>query len=153
MDESVPVTPVFTAATRLAEVESRGRRFSEIYQPEKKRKKLRPSSSDVIKDFLESNRNCDVDQKGHNRLIQVVKNMVDIATSPRSPFAVAAANFLFDRAYGKPKPSVEEIEAIGKGGIQLVYVSQQANDPDIPVRRELPEAKPEFVEGEVYGNE
>src|SRR5690242_5935452 len=116
MDEPVSPTPIPTAATYLEKQKNEGRKFSQIYQP-KKKKMGRPSVAGVIRDFLESNRNCDVDEKGHNRLIQVVKNMVKLATNERSPFAVAAANLLFDRAYGKPKPHEDELEAISKGGI------------------------------------
>jgi hypothetical protein len=63
----------------------------------------------------------------------MVANMVEIAKSPKHPHAVAAFVALCDRAYGRPRPSEEEAQAVAKGGITLVYVDRPAIDPDIPI--------------------
>jgi hypothetical protein len=52
-----------------------------------------------------------------------------------------------ERSYGKPKPSDEALDAMAKGGVQLVYV---APPPDVPFAEEkkaLPKV-PEFIDAE-----
>ena len=71
-------------------------------------------------------------------------NLVQIATSPNHPQSVAAFNALCDRAYGRPRPSEEETDAVAKSGIQLIYVDRPFLLPGVPiidekdVQRELP---------------
>jgi hypothetical protein len=106
------------------------------------------SRADVIRKFIECSRVSAKDEYGRTRLEQMVANMVEIAKSPKHPHAVAAFVALCDRAYGRPRPSEEEADAVAKGGITLVYVDRPAIDPDIPIvdekdlQRQLP--APEF---------
>jgi len=73
--------------------------------------------------------------------------MIDIASDPNHPDSVAAARLLFERGYGKPMPSEEEIDVIRGGGVQLVYITP----PDVPFaeeRKPLP-ARPDFLNAEI----
>ena len=58
--------------------------------------------------------------------------------------AVAAPQVLLERAYGKPKPSEEEMDAT-RTGFQYVIVHQPT---DISLRTEE-RKEPEFIESEV----
>jgi hypothetical protein len=61
--------------------------------------------------------------------------------------APESRNLLCDRAYGRPRPSEEETDAIKNGGLTLVYVSRPEFDPDIPFAAPvLPAPAPEFDE-------
>lgn len=106
------------------------------------------SRADIIRKFLECNKRSAKDEYGRTRLEQMVANMVEIAKSPKSPQAVAAFVALCDRAYGRPRPSEEETDAITKSGIKLIYVDRPEFDPDIPFATiELgPAPVPEFEE-------
>jgi hypothetical protein len=94
--------------------------------------RVQRSRADMIRKFLECSRRSAKDEYGRTRLEQMVANMVEIATSPDHPHAVAAFVALCDRAYGRPRPSEEEADAIAKGGIKLIYVDRPQFDPDIP---------------------
>jgi hypothetical protein len=63
---------------------------------------------------------------------QMVANMVEIAKSPKHPHAFVA---LCDRAYGRPKPSEEELDANAeaKSGLVVVYVDRPFLLPDVPI--------------------
>jgi hypothetical protein len=104
------------------------------------------SRADIIRKFLECSRVSAKDEYGRTRLEQMIANMVEIAKSPEHPHAVAAFVALCDRAYGRPRPSEEEADAIAKGGITLVYVDRPQIDPDIPFAEPRPvlPAVPEF---------
>jgi hypothetical protein len=106
------------------------------------------SRADIIRKFLESTKRSAKDEYGRTRLEQMVANMVEIAKSPKSPQAVAAFVALCDRAYGRPRPSEEEANAIAKSGIKLIYVNRPQFDPDIPFAEAAPalSAVPEFEE-------
>jgi hypothetical protein len=105
------------------------------------------SRADVIRKFLECSRRSAKDEYGRTRLEQMIANMVEIAKSPEHPHAVAAFVALCDRAYGRPRPSEEEADAIAKGGITLVYVNRPEIDPDIPFAAPaLAAPAPEFDE-------
>lgn len=109
------------------------------------------SRADIIRKFLECSRVSAKDEYGRTRLEQMVANMHRIATSPTHPHAVAAFVALCDRAYGRPRPSEEETDAIGKAksGLVVVYIDRPQIDESIPLveaeelqRRQLP--APEF---------
>lgn len=108
------------------------------------------SRADIIRKFLECSRASAKDEYGRTRLEQMIANMVEIAKSPKSSQAVAAFVALCDRAYGRPRPSEEEADAIAKRGIVLVYVDRPQMDKSIPLveaedlQRQLP--PPEFVD-------
>jgi hypothetical protein len=110
--------------------------------------RVQRSRADIIRKFLECSRVSAKDEYGRTRIEQMVANMVEIAKSPKHPHAVAAFVALCDRAYGRPRPSEEEADAIAKNGITLVYVNRPQFDPDIPIideedlERQLP--APEF---------
>jgi hypothetical protein len=86
--------------------------------------------------------------KAGHRHRRTLLNMFDIASDRRSPFAVAAANLLLDRAYGKVKPSEEELGAIERGGTKIVLVSPQdvgmAEPPALPSG-----PQPDFLDVEI----
>jgi len=50
------------------------------------------------------------------------------------------------RAYGKPKPSEESLDAMARGGVQLIYVAP----PEIATSetKQL-KPQPDFLEGEI----
>jgi len=108
--------------------------------------RLQRSRADIIRKFLECAKRSAKDEYGRTRLEQMIANMVEIAKSPEHPHAVAAFVALCDRAYGRPRPSEEEADAIAKGGITLVYVDRPQLDPDIPFAEPRPAlpAVPEF---------
>ena len=103
------------------------------------------SSSELLRRFLEDGRRGAVNEKGQTRLIQMFAKMheVSISNSPRNVLAFQA---LCERAYGKSKPSDEALDALAKGGVQIVYVAP----PELPERSEQPSLppKPEFIEAE-----
>ena len=57
-------------------------------------------------------------------------------------------------AYGvdKPKPAQDELDAMAKSGLQVVYVDRRGLE-DVPEGKELPAPKPEFIEAEVVEEE
>jgi hypothetical protein len=117
------------------------------------RKKYTRSLASQVRNYLESAKKRAVDKEGRNRLQQVLENLFRIAASEEHPHAVAAAQVLLDRAYGKPKPSEEELDAIKGSGFQLVYVQRPEIDPDIPQQQELPAPKPDFLDAEIVAGE
>lgn len=126
--------------------------------PELRNGKVSRSGSEQIRRFIESTKKSDVDPiRGQTRLIQMTANMVRLACSNKSPLAVSAYEALMNRAYGRPKPSNEEADAIAKGGIKILYVNSPQLDPEIEqVKGETAPAvtsAPDFVEGEVVEDE
>lgn len=112
--------------------------------------KLLRANSEVIRRFLEDSRKKSVNAEGQTRLIRMIENMFNIATSARSALSVQAFNALMDRAYGKAKPSEEELGAIKDGGFKLIYVQPPEISPEqIEQFKELPAPKPDFIEGEI----
>lgn len=110
------------------------------------RKKHKRSSADKMRRYLECGTKAARGEDGRTRLHRVIDNMVEIASNPNHPDSVAAARLLFERAYGKPMPSEEEIDVLRGGGVQLVYVAP----PDVPLaeeRRPLP-LRPDFLDAE-----
>lgn len=110
-------------------------------------------SAELVRKFLHSRKPQLLDDLGRNAFEQVLWSMVEVATNPRSPMCVSAANFLFDRGFGKAKPSEEELAAVKEGGARFVLV--QAQDIKPARQKKLPEPRPEFptfVEGEVVEN-
>ena len=107
------------------------------------------ASSEVIRKFLESKKHG-LDEKGRTRFIQIIQCMFNIATNPKSMKQVEAAKFLIERAYGKAKPSEDELDAMAKGGVRIVLVNQPT---DVPEQVALPAPKPDFIEAEFRGDE
>jgi hypothetical protein len=114
------------------------------------RSRHKRSTADKMRRYLESGTKAARDEDGRTRFHRILDNMVDIASDRNHPDAVAAARLLFERAYGKPMPSEEEIDVIRSGGVQLVYVAA----PDVPLAEERKPHPPlpdfldaEFVEG------
>lgn len=112
--------------------------------PSKMKKQM--NAARVIRRFLNSKRPSDVDEKGQSRFVQMTANMVRLACG-KSPQAVAAYNALMDRAFGKAKPHDDELDAMEKGGIQIVYVTPVELE-GVPHAKPALAAKPEFLEGE-----
>lgn len=62
-----------------------------------------------------------------------LKTLVDVANSARAPAAarVSAASAILDRAYGKPRQSVE-VDAAMVGSMTVTYVSAPSGPAPIP---------------------
>jgi hypothetical protein len=103
-----------------------------------------PMIADVFRAYLEDPEKRDLD--GRTRLIQIIAKLVEVATSD-SPKNIAAAELLIERGYGKAKPSDEALNALAKGGVQIVYI--EAPDVAIGTQRKALPAKPEFVDCEI----
>lgn len=111
--------------------------------------KLKKSFARAVRAFLESKKKLDVDAvRGWTKAEQILNNMARIASSPKSPHAVAAATLLLDRAYGKAAPSSEELDALKEGGFRIVMVSAPAIE-GLDDYKELPAPEPKFIDGEV----
>jgi hypothetical protein len=110
------------------------------------RKKYTRSLASQVRSYLESAKKQAVDKEGRNRLQRIFDTLFTIATDEKHPHAVAAAQVLLDRAYGKPKPSDEELGAIQKSGFQLVYVNRPEIDPEIVEHKALPPPRPDFLD-------
>jgi hypothetical protein len=65
---------------------------------------------------------------GLTRLQEIWQCLYSQAISDKSPKQIEAAKVLFERAFGKPRPSDDELGALAQGGIQLVYIAP----PDVP---------------------
>jgi hypothetical protein len=108
------------------------------------------SAADLVRRFLEDARKGALNEKRQTRLIAMIDRMHQIALSDK-PQNVMAFSALMDRAYGKPKPSEEALDALAKGGVQIVYVAP----PELPEQGDalaLP-PKPEFIEAEFTEDE
>jgi hypothetical protein len=108
------------------------------------------STADLIRRFLEDGRKGALNEKKQTRLIAMIDRMHQIALSDK-PQNVMAFSALMDRAYGKPKPSEEALDALAKGGVQIVYVAP----PELPEQGDVPALppKPEFIEAEFTEDE
>jgi hypothetical protein len=112
----------------------------------KKAQQRTMNAAKLIRKFLTSKRGDAVDEKGQNRFIQITANMVNLAKNPKSPLAVAAYNALMDRAFGKSRPHDDELDAMGKAGIQIVYVAPV--ELEQAPRKQLLKPKPDFIDAE-----
>ena len=111
------------------------------------RKQHKRSAADKMRRYLECGTKAARGEDGRTRFQRILDNMVEIASDPQHPDAVAAARLLFERGYGKPMPSPEGIDVIRGGGVQLVYVTP----PEVAVgeeRKALP-PRPDFLAAEI----
>ena len=112
--------------------------------------KLPENKSQALHGKVQTYLNADADEVSQikpTRLRRIMESLYDTATDTMSPKQVAAAKLLFERAWGATKPSDEALDALAKGGIQLVYVAA----PEVPAaeeRKALP-SKPEFIDAEL----
>lgn len=112
-----------------------------------------------------------LDRSARSRLLHILENMADIATfdssnvcvgvdkdgnaiyGPDAKMAMAsvkAAELLMLRAYGKPAPSSEEMDALKRSGVRIVVVEQpQIIHPEVQEEKPRAEIKPVFIEAEV----
>lgn len=112
-------------------------------------------STDIVRRFLEervTKGGKKLDEKGEQRLILLLRAVFKTALNPTAKQQVAAAQLLVERAYGKARAADEDLNAIKKGGLTLVYVDRREDDPEIPLveQRTLPAAPPEFIDAEVF---
>lgn len=107
----------------------------------------------TIRKFLECSKEVTLreDPSRRTRLLRMVENMVILA-SGRSPNSVAAFNALMDRAYGKARPHDDALDAVAKGGLQIVYLNPPQLDGEVKEAGARQAPRPEFVEGEVIDN-
>jgi hypothetical protein len=112
--------------------------------------KIYNSAADLVRRFLEDARKGALNEKRQTRLIAMIDRMHQIALSDK-PQNVMAFSALMDRAYGKPKPSEEALDALAKGGVQIVYVAP----PELPEGNDLPALPPkaDFIEAEIVEDE
>lgn len=110
------------------------------------KKKLQMSAAKVIRKFLMTRNVNALNAKGQTRFVAMLENMACIAAG-KSPQAVAAYVALMDRAFGKARPHDDELEAIGKGGIQIVYVAPTELETVSGENLILPPA-PDFIDAE-----
>jgi len=106
--------------------------------------------SEMVRKMLRSRKPGMLDEFGRTHFEQIVMALISTAVNPRSPFHVQASALLFDRAFGKVKPSEAELGAIKEGGARFVLV--QAQDIKPAEKKKLKAPSPEFVEGEVVEN-
>jgi hypothetical protein len=112
------------------------------------RKKCTRSFASKLRRFLESGTKTAADHEGRTRLRQIFDTLLQIATDGGHPQCVNAARLLLERGYGKPQSADEDLEAIKKGGLTLVYVNRPEIDPEIPIAQPaLPAPEPEFIDG------
>lgn len=113
-----------------------------------------PRVADVVQMFLKETPRADNPQQ-KQRLHLLLEALFRAATNQRSPLAVQAALALLNRAYGKEQAADADLDAIKKGGLTVVYVDRQQQDPDIPVVSESQHAlpAPEFIDAEVIDDE
>jgi hypothetical protein len=104
------------------------------------------SCAEIVRKFITSRKH--LDEKGQIRFVAMLENMVNIACS-KSPQAVAAFTAIKEAAYGKARPHDDALDALAKGGIQIVYVAPTELDNSEPVTQHhrLP-PKPDFLEAE-----
>jgi hypothetical protein len=104
----------------------------------------------LVRRFLEKRIGGGRGWQAETRLKDILENMVGIASSQEHPQAVAAFKALCDWAYGRPRPSEEELETTKKSGIKLAFIVRSELDNDIPMRTEQSALtpKPDFVKVE-----
>lgn len=83
--------------------------------------------------------------KGSNktRFQRVLENAFEISTS-KSPQAIKAAEFLFDRGFGTSSPGQEELAA-RRQGLQVVHVIQPVINRPVEEYKPPKEAEPKFL--------
>ena len=116
---------------------------------EGRRKHVR-SIANKLRRFLESPRKTALDRDGRKRLQRIFDTLLAIATDPEHPHAVSAAQLLLDRAYGKVRPSEEEIDGARTGEVQIVIVNRPTGLPKYV--EPPPLDAPKFREGEIVPN-
>lgn len=115
-------------------------------------RKSRIKISEAIRRFLREpvfkNRPVSLFEGGTERFVKMMEALYKTAINHNSKNQIAAAQLLLAYGWGKPKAAEEDLKAIQKGGLTLVYVDRREIDPEIPVApvASLPPA-PEFVEG------
>lgn len=103
-------------------------------------------SPNLFKDFLES---FPTNGTQEVRLNALLESVYKTACDPKNRNQGICADMLLKRAYGNPKAADEDLAAIRKGGLTVVYVNRPAIDTDIPEALPQLEAKnPEFIEAE-----
>jgi hypothetical protein len=110
------------------------------------RKKHARSLANKLRGYLESPKG--VDEQGRNRRDRIFATLVGIAEDRDDPRAVAAAAVVLDRAYGKPRPSDEELDAVRRCGFQIIYLDRPEL-ADVPERVEPPPRVPHFLDSEI----
>ena len=109
---------------------------------------LKPAShSEIIRQFLKAWPNGRSSKIKGPRLVMLLHAVYKAATTPGKN-QIFAAQLLMNRAFGKERASEEDLNAIKKGGLTLIYVDRRENDPDIPMapQKALEAAPPEFLD-------
>lgn len=114
-------------------------------------KPKRPSESDIAQQFLlaPDDRPFD-DGKQDARLLRLLESLYTTATS-KSPHAGRCAEILFNRAFGKVKPSKEETDSLKRTGYQIIVMPQSQITGPVEEFKALPAPQPDFIEAEFEG--
>jgi hypothetical protein len=118
-------------------------------------RKLKITASEAVRRFLREpvdgrNKAIGRTEGGVERFVKIMESLYITATMPKSRNQVKAAELLLAYGWGKPKAAEEDLQAIKKGGLTLVYVDRREIDPDIPVapKNALQGKNPEFIDAE-----
>ncbi len=87
-------------------------------------------------------------EQPQSRLQSIFHSLFRMATDARSGQSKASAELILAYGYDKPKPAPDELEAMKKSGLQVVFVERGGLE-GVP-KRELPapESTPEFLDAE-----
>jgi hypothetical protein len=109
---------------------------------------IKVSCTRMVQLFLLDERRSQCDRQGRSRFLQLLLRLHEIAMG-KGPQAVAAINVLMERAFGKIKPSDEELDVSRQRGFNVVYVERIQNN--LPVHEDTPALlpQPEFLDGEL----
>lgn len=107
-----------------------------------------------IRKFLECSKEVVLreDPARRTRLFRMVANMVHIAEG-KGPNSVAAFNALMDRAYGKSRPHDDALDAVAKGGLQIVYLNPPQLEGEVKEAGPTTAPSPEFIEAQFTEDE
>ena len=112
--------------------------------PKNRRQK---TASEMVRRFLDGSEA----KRGPKRIVEIMHALYREAVNGRSIKQIEAAKVLLARAYGKEKPSEDELNALAAGGIQLVYV--QPPVVDVMKAGPVEQPVPEFIGAEFQEEE
>lgn len=87
-----------------------------------------------------------------SRLQTMLESVYKRAVDMRSGQGKASAELLLAYGYEKPKPAADELDAMARSGLQVVFVNRPELN-DVPKMEALPEPKPEFINAEIVEDE
>ena len=91
----------------------------------KRNGKLARNSAELLRKFLNRKETGAKNSRWH----EMITAMYKLAVNNKSPRQVDAFKALAERAYGRPRPSEDELDALAAGGLQIVYLTPPVNVP------------------------